>query len=370
MYECVLCNFSSDRSTDLNRHKQTKKHIINEFNELKKVNDANKIIIADELSFCYQNDNKNTLNSKQGLLNDKNDKSCDESKTQNNAILLTTKENDNKKRHKCICGKVFSHMSGLSRHRKVCDGIECEKDKYIIKLETQLEEMKNRIEKIEQSNNSTTSNNNSHNSTNITDSKIYSDNTVNNKIINKTINVFTYLNTYYNDAKPIKMLESDDITRILTNVELGKHLLEDVIVFQQSKYALNEFLGEFILKEFKKSDPKTQQFWITDITRLKFVVRQALNQNDAVWHPDKKGVCLTKHIITPILNEIFVMMTDYKELCDERMKEATPAQYEKIHNQSKNAVSVIYDINQKILHGRILTYIAPYFQLELNDQDL
>lgn len=367
MYECMLCNFSSDRFTDLNRHKQTQKHIVNEYKNMKKINDDNKIIVIDKTENYYQNGNKNTPNSKHHLTNGKNGKFYEDIKDNFNASSFSIDENEhvpNKKQQKCNCGKVFSHLSGLSRHKKVCDNKNTNKDEYIAKLETKLAEMQTRIEKIEQTNNTISNSNNNNSNILISNDK----STINNIINNKTINLFTYLNTHCNEVQPIKMLESDDISRILASKELGKHLLEDVIVFQHSKYALNEFLGEFILKEFKKSDPKKQQFWITDVTRLKFVVRQALNQNEAVWHPDKKGICLTKYIITPILDEIFSMMTDYTNLCNERRKNAqTSEQREKIQDQSTNALKVIYEINQKELHKDILKYIAPYFQLELND---
>lgn len=371
MYECLLCDFKSERSTDLKRHNQTKKHIVNEFNNIKQSNEENKIIVPGELAFSYQNANKNTPNHKQDLKNAKNANFLLTDEDSLYAFSSTTKDIDNKNVKnifKCKCGKEFSHKSSLSRHKMTCKETPPIKNDYITKLEFQIEEMKNKIEKMEQQNNS---NSNNTGNTHITDSKICSDNVVNNKVVNnKTINVFAYLNSHYNEAQPIKMLESKDITRILTSKELGKHLLEDVVVFQQSKYALNEFLGEFILKEFKKSDPKKQQFWITDVTRLKFVVRQALNQKEAIWHPDKKGICLTKYIITPILDEIYSMMVEYKELCKVRAKNTeTSDQYEKIHEQSTNAISIIYEINQKILHKKILAYVAPYFQLELNDQE-
>jgi hypothetical protein len=94
-------------------------------------------------------------------------------------------------------------------------------------------------------------------------------------------------------------------------------------------------------------------------------VRQAINQNEAVWQPDKKGVCLTRHIITPLLEEIKVEMQDYTVICKSRMKKALHSQWEIINQQSTHAIEIIYEINQKILHQRVLHYIAPYFQLEL-----
>lgn len=399
MFECQMCNFSTSRLYDLKRHNQSKRHITIEHLKSQTI-DQNSDHNIKKTIISLNNDsffdtNKPSINItdnailKSMMTNElqlgtninKNIYSNDDLL---NALDKTIIINDQEKRpkkkvHLCECGKVFSHSGNLSRHRKTCDGkpkkIEnlkiIEKDTYIIKLETELAEVKKQLEQSKFAHTSIA--NNSHNtySTNISDNKICSDNNVNNIVNNNKISVFAYLDTHYNEAPAIKMLESDDITRILANCELGKHLLEDLIVFQHSKYSLHRFLGEFILKEFKKSDPKKQQFWIADIPRLKFAVRQALNQNDLIWRPDAKGVCLTNHIITPILNEIFSMMTEYKDLCKERVKDAqTSEQHEKIHNQSTNALGVIYDINQKILHKKILTYIAPYFQLELIEHDL
>jgi hypothetical protein len=162
------------------------------------------------------------------------------------------------------------------------------------------------------------------------------------------------------------MLDSIDITKLLTyDDESTGYSLEDMIVFQQEKKLLSHFLGEFILKEFKKTNPKNQQFWVSDIPRLKFIVRQAINQNETIWQPDKKGICLTRYIITPMLEEIKSLLQDYTKICELRLKKCNMIQCEQINQQSTNAVSVIYEINQKILHEKVLKYIAPYFQLEL-----
>lgn len=193
-----------------------------------------------------------------------------------------------KKVYLCECGRPFNNSGNLCRHRKICDKKtkpDCkpkiEEINYaekINKLEMELAEVKKQLELSKM----TTISTNSHNSTHIENNKICSDNNINNTVNNNKISVFAYLDTHYNDAPAIKMLESDDITRMLANCELGKHLLEDVIIFQYSKYLLHQFLGDFILKEFKKSDPQKQQFWLADLSRLKFAVRQALNQNNFV----------------------------------------------------------------------------------------
>jgi hypothetical protein len=180
----------------------------------------------------------------------------------------------------------------------------------------------------------------------------------------KTVNVVTYLNNNYTEAQPIKMLDSKDVTKLLSYAELGKHSLGTIIVFQHSKHVLDQLLGECILKEFKKEDPKTQQIWISDMTRLKFFVRSALNKDQYVWHSDKKGVVLTKKIITPILENVKSLMEDFVDLCKKNIEDG---QLDEMLDQSENAIKVVYEINQKILHQKILRYIAPYFQLELDN---
>lgn len=92
-----------------------------------------------------------------------------------------------------------------------------------------------------------------------------------------------------------------------------------------------------------------------------------MNKDQSVWHPDKKGIILTKNIITPMMDDIHILMTNYIELCRTNMKSAEFGyKREEIHEQSESAIRVIYDINQKILHHKILLYIAPYFHLKLN----
>ena len=370
MFECQICNFSTSRPHDLKRHNESKRHVRIAY----KISKQNIGEDDEEFKNAVLNDSDSCANSITKNIND----SFDDAKSQTDMSDEHEKK-PTKKIHRCECGKIFGNSGNLCRHRKICDRIPKEVkvnyEEKINKLEIELAEIKKQLLQSNVTKTVTNSNNQSNNTTNTTNSnnqshvantKIYSDNTVN----NNKISVFAYLDTHHTDTPAIKMLETDDITRILANCEIGKHLLEDVIVFQQSKHVLHMFLGDFILKEFKKNDPTKQHFWLVDLSRLKFAVRLALSKTNVVWQPDPKGICLTKYIITPILDEIFSMMTDYKELCDERMKNSeTSDQCDKIHKQSTNSLEIIYDINQKNLHRKILTYVAPYFQLELKNQE-
>jgi hypothetical protein len=99
---------------------------------------------------------------------------------------------------------------------------------------------------------------------------------------------------------------------------------------------------------------------------LTFLVRQILNKTDKVWLKDLNGVCVTKHVIDPILEEIKTMMQNFMKECDKLMQEPDIPLYEfdKINNNRSYCLKVIYEINQKILHHKILMFIARYFEIK------
>lgn len=97
--------------------------------------------------------------------------------------------------------------------------------------------------------------------------KTINDNTV------KHVSVITYLNTNYTEAKELKMLKSKDVTKMFSGEDIDNYSIEEIITFQQSKYMLDEFLGDVIIKKFTNTiNPKQQQIWISDIARLKILI--------------------------------------------------------------------------------------------------
>lgn len=77
-----------------------------------------------------------------------------------------------------------------------------------------------------------------------------------------------------------------------------------MIIFQHSKYLLDQFIGDFIVDEYKKNNPAKQQIWLSNIQKLTFVVRQVLNNTDHIWLKDFNGICVINHVIRPILQEV------------------------------------------------------------------
>jgi hypothetical protein len=269
--------------------------------------------------------------------------------------------------YSCVCGKSFNHRQNLHTHKKTCKDLKYTET--IVNLTTKLDTLTKEIENIKNqtvlANNSTiTALNKDDHSNNITNSHN------NTNIVNqKSINVVTYVNQNYTTANPLLPLKEKDVMQIITFDESCGHSLEEMIIFQHSKYLLHEFLGDFIINKYVQKDPKKQQIWLSNFKKLTFLVRHVLNKTDKVWLKDTNGVCITKHIITPILEEIKNLIDVYIKACDKKMHlPHTPInEFDKLHSSGFHGVKILYEIEQKILHHKILLHIAPYFQIQINN---
>lgn len=380
--ECLLCNFTTSRSHDMKRHNESKKHIERLHKQLPEFPDK-----QPKISIKLQKNLKNELKIANNANNFANNANIITQNTQQkqfkliqNEVCIEIEKKPTKVTNKCNCGKQFSHSSSLSRHKKTCDETQLtiQENKYIEKidnLEKQLAKMQTFIEKIPTSiiafNKPETIGNIINANHIITDNSVNIDNSIKTITDNsvKNVSVITYLNNNYTDAKPLKMLKSKDVTKMFSGEDIGNYSIEEIITFQQSKYMLDEFLGDVIIKKFTNTtNPKQQQIWISDVARLKFIVRGITNKDQSAWHPDKKGIILTDKIITPMLDDVRTLMTKHNKSCSVNIKNSDfEDQYDWLYKQSTHAVSVIYDINQKILHHKILLHIAPHFQLVMDD---
>lgn len=383
LFECKICLYSTYRRQDMLRHEKSQKHKQKHY-----LNTSNNI------NNNLKNTDDDIINKKKVQKNAKNI-ACDAKNIALNAIsnaileengcTLNNEKNalDNictlkKINYVCECGKQFCHQPSLSRHKKTCNkqheiAINVQQTLEIKELKNQVAEMNAKMEALLKCSSNILHSNNTINSNNNTTNKLYSDNVntinnIDNKTINK-INVIAYLNSNFDDVPPIKMLNSSDISKMLISNEKGDHSIEEWFSFQYGQNLLHKCLGVFIINEFTKTDPKKQQVWICDIPRLKFVIRKAI-KNKTVWDTDTQGIYLTENIITPMLDEIKIMLQEYITLNKAKMSTVSFFQCEILNERSENASKAVFDINQKKLHRKILLYIAPHFKLDLHDDIL
>jgi hypothetical protein len=138
-------------------------------------------------------------------------------------------------------------------------------------------------------------------------------------------------------------------------------------LFHYGKQLFGQFIGDFIINAYKDKDPQYQKFWSSDIQRLTFIIRRELSKNEGVWVQDKKGICLTKFVISPVVETVESKVEEYKKVCEKTLKDPTinSDMGEKMMNYLFIAEKLLLDITTKEAHGKVLRYIAPHFQIDL-----
>ena len=248
MYSCKMCLYTTTRLSNLERHYDTKKHIIRAEHESKKNNTCE---ITNSLSSTnkFSNDNQKNENNM--------DDSCDLNDDLNNNIHddLNDNPNDNLnddpndnlndesknissvKHHKCErCNKTYSSYKNLWRHKDytICGVMikkeKEDKNKEILELKCKVEKMSEKLllvdeifkkmSFVENVNNKLTqeleqykNNIKTNNSINNLDNSIT--NNLDNSINNHNSIVINYINKSYQNAPALKMLRSDETCELL-----------------------------------------------------------------------------------------------------------------------------------------------------------
>lgn len=279
----------------------------------------------------------------------------------NNAhINPNTNKNDifeNDTFHACTCGKYFIYIQGLYKHKKICKEIIYlqtidEHVKTIKEKNNVIEMLTKQIESLQQQ----TQPSCQQIEKKPTKKQSKLTNTTNNaNIDNRTINIVTYINDNFPNTKPISMLTNVGARKLLKFDESCGHTLEEMIVFQHSKYLLDQFIGDFIVNEYKKKNPEKQQIWSSNVQKLTFIVRQVLNKTDHAWLKDFNGICVIKHVIYPILQEVKKILQLYSKQCAKIIEDPSTSneKFEKLNNTGQHILKIIYEINQKTLHENI-----------------
>jgi hypothetical protein len=60
------------------------------------------------------------------------------------------------------------------------------------------------------------------------------------------------------------------------------------------------YLGDIIIKYYKKENPKDQSIWNSDTTRLNYLIRELID-TELTWTCDKAGLKVNEFIIIPLL---------------------------------------------------------------------
>ena len=136
------------------------------------------------------------------------------------------------------------------------------------------------------------------------------------------------------------------------------------IINRHKSGTLHIYLGDYIISHYKKDDPSEQSIWLSDVSRLTYVIRLLLINNEGVWQSDEKGIRTKDLIIKPLLQFIKNYIDIYSKNNVTLLTESTDMFLE-IGEILQDAYKVKKDIDNNTLADNILKYIAPFFTISM-----
>ncbi len=241
--------------------------------------------------------------------------------------------------HKCpFCDNQYSSSSTLARHKKSCGAKEeLLKEKDNIIKDNEVKTLKEKVELMQK--------------------QIYTyERMLQSLTTPQTVNYYNYISTTY----PNPML-LDSKKSYVSLLEAKTMTLVEVIVMYFNNGKLANFIGDYIIKNYKKKEPKDQAMWGTDVSRLNFIISESCKDNTNIWSYDKKAVKIKKIVIEPALQYI---KNELYEFCQEN----SMATDEPELSQLKASIEIMTIINNGSLANDIIKYIAPEFAIVMNNE--
>ncbi len=280
-----------------------------------------------------------------------------------NIANVEIKPIDNIKSHKCnYCDNCYTQACHLLRHMKSC----LEKKQSDQKYETEINNLKQKYEllnkDIESKNKEIDGKNKelSNKDTEIAYLKTLVDGA--GGIIKTSMNATSYIMANYTNA-PLLLAITDK--SIITK---NKDNFVDELIYSYNNNILDRHIGDIVVSHYKKTDPKTQPLWNTDVPRLNYMVRTPINDKED-WFIDKKGNQLKAKVIDPLLND-HIKPDLLKYLVDQNNKINTVKDIEHLDNlfDSMKIVNLIIKlIDESKLADDIIRYVASHFFFQRKD---
>jgi len=249
-----------------------------------------------------------------------------------------------------FCNQKFTRACNLTRHKKICSENPTVNNTLALQdKDKEIEHLKDKIEMLQSENRNL---------------KIIVTNA--GSIIKTSVSTLSYVMQNYTDAPALKPL--NDYDTIQYNDKDDEFDIMTMIFHHHRKRSLAGYLGDFIVKSYKKDDPSQQALWSSDAVRLTYVVREILNKKTD-WSVDKGGIKTSSYIINPFLEYIKQLLVDFNEenRLENHLNDNVLRMKQRMDDLNASA-EIIANIKNKVLSEQLLKHIAPHFYLNKNDQ--
>lgn len=248
------------------------------------------------------------------------------------------------------CDNAFFSSSNLIRHMKSCTKQKEMEEKLELENEILKRELfqKNKMISILESD--------------VTHLKLVVNNT--GTIAKTSVSALSYVLQNYTKAPALELMTE----YAALNYDQDHDKFIPTIIHEYNHKHLDAYIGNFIVRSYKKDDPSEQSLWNSDTSRLTYIVRDIVANNKVDWKVDKKGLKTNELIIAPILKYVDGQLRNY--LATSYIDYVNCSHYEL--KTYKDNVNIIHEITKKIetkaLNDDILKYIAPFFYVNREDQ--
>ncbi len=274
--------------------------------------------------------------------------------------------------HKCNhCNNSYSKACHLTRHYKTCSQKKQSEQKFeseinILKQKFELEiitskqkielEMINSKQQIELLNKELEIKNkeNEYLRTLVSDAG---------NIIKTSVNATSYIMTNFTTTPALLAITDKSI------ITKNDETFVNQLIYKYNCDNLETHIGDIIIAHYKKTDPKNQPFWNTDVPRLTYIVRM-LTDDKEDWFIDKRGTRIKAKIIDPLLNTyIRPELLEYLTAQQANMGTVKNTnEMENIFESMKTANLIIKLIDESKLANDIIRYIASFFYFQKNNE--
>lgn len=351
--KCEYCDFGTNKRSDYDRHVRTKKHY-------SRITDVMKYPISDTSGYLL--DTKSDTMKYPDRYPEVSSPDTKKSAEKNEEFCSKGFECD-------FCGRKFTAKCNLYRHLKYrCktfpdhienkNSDEIDKVRILIKQNDNLQEQNSNLQKQINELMALANKN--------ADVAVESS-----KSNHKSMSMMSFAIKNFTKAPEMKLLEGKELAGLITYE--SQRTLEELIIHNFESNTLDKFLGDMIIKVYKKKNPKHQSMWTTDTSRLSFIVRQLIGTTGKnEWVNDKSGIKINQLIVIPILERVKIAMVNYIEKCGKKTN-IDGKNMSSIMENMYIAQRVIYSITKEYLNKDIIKYIAPAFGIDIktlqNDAD-